>query len=67
MTQLDYEHDVNAMNSRQTLARVFVGVGAAVTVTGAALLVFNTRLTPETRASVSGLPGGGALLLERDF
>jgi tetratricopeptide (TPR) repeat protein len=66
-TQLDYERDVNAMNSRQTMARVFVGVGAAVTVTGAALLVFNTRLTPETRASVSGLPGGGALLVEHSF
>jgi tetratricopeptide (TPR) repeat protein len=67
ITQLDYERDVNAMNSRQTMARVFAGVGAAVTVTGAALLVFNTRLTPETRASVSGLPGGGALLLEHSF
>ncbi|HEY5376604.1 MAG TPA: PEGA domain-containing protein [Polyangiaceae bacterium] len=66
-TQLDYERDVNAMNSRQTMARVFVGVGAAVTITGAALLVFNTRLTPETRARVSGSPGGGALLLERSF
>jgi tetratricopeptide (TPR) repeat protein len=67
VTQLDYERDVNAMNSRRTVARVFAGVGAAVTITGAALLVFNTRLTPETRASVSGLPGGGALLLERSF
>ncbi len=65
--QLDTERDVNAMNSRQTMARVFVGVGAAVTITGAALLVFNTRLTPETRARVSGLPGGGALLLEHSF
>jgi tetratricopeptide (TPR) repeat protein len=67
VTQLDYERDVNAMNSRQTMARVFVGVGAAVTVTGAALLVLNTRLTPETRASVFGLPGGGALLVEHSF
>jgi tetratricopeptide (TPR) repeat protein len=67
ITQLDTERDVNAMNSRQTAARVFVGVGAAVTITGAALLVFNTRLTPETRASASALPGGGALLLERSF
>jgi hypothetical protein len=29
--------------------------------------VFNTRLSPETRASVSGLPGGGALFVEHDF
>ncbi|HEX7452250.1 MAG TPA: PEGA domain-containing protein, partial [Polyangiaceae bacterium] len=67
LTQLDTERDVNAMNSRQTTARVFVGIGAAVTITGAALLVFNARLTPETRATVSGLPGGGALQLERSF
>jgi hypothetical protein len=65
--QLDLQRDVDAMNSRQTTARVLVGVGGAVVVTGAALLVFNTRLSPETHASVSGLPGGGALFVEHDF
>jgi tetratricopeptide (TPR) repeat protein len=65
--QLDFQRDVDAMNSRQTTARVLAGVGGAVVVTGAALLVFNTRLSPETRASVSGLPGGGALFVEHEF
>jgi tetratricopeptide (TPR) repeat protein len=65
--QLDFQRDVDAMNSRQTTARVLLGVGGAVAVTGAALLVFNTRLSPETRASVSGLPGGGALFVEHEF
>ena len=67
VTQLDTERDVDAMNSRQSTARVFLGIGAAVAVTGAALLVFNTRLGPDTRASISGSPGGGGLLLEHRF
>jgi len=65
--QLDYQRDFDAMNSRQTTARVLVSLGGAVVVTGAALLVFNTRLAPQTRASVSGLPGGGAVLVGHDF
>ena len=67
LTQLDYERDVNAMNSRQSTARVFLGLGGAVAVAGAALLVFNTRLGPDSRASISGSPGGGSLLLEHRF
>ncbi len=67
LAQLDYERDVNAMNSRQTMARVFVGAGSVVTLTGAFLLVFNTRAKAQTNASVSFLPGGGALSLERRF
>ncbi len=67
VTQLDYERDVNAMDSRQSTARVFLGIGGAVTVAGAALLVFNTRLGPDSRASISGSPGGGSLLVEHRF
>jgi hypothetical protein len=65
--QLDYERDIDAMNSRQTTARVLLGVGSALAVTGAALLVFNTRLAPDSRAVVAGVPGGATLALERRF
>jgi tetratricopeptide (TPR) repeat protein len=66
-TQLDYEHDYDATHSRQVTARVLLGAGGIVAMTGAALLVFNARLSPESRASVAGLPGGGALYLEHSF
>lgn len=65
--QLDYGRDIDAMNARQTTARVLLGGGAVLAVTGAALLVFNTRLTPESRAVVAGVPGGATLALERRF
>jgi tetratricopeptide (TPR) repeat protein len=65
--QVDYERNIDAMNSRQTTARVLLGVGGVLAVTGAALLVFNTRLTPESRAVVAGVPGGATLSLERHF
>jgi hypothetical protein len=65
--QLDYERDIDAMNSRQTTARVLLGVGGVLAATGAALLVFNTRLTPDSRAVVAGVPGGATLALERHF
>jgi tetratricopeptide (TPR) repeat protein len=65
--QLDYQRDVDAMNSRQTTARVLLGVGGVVAITGATLLVLDTRLAPETHASVSALPGGGALFVESAF
>ncbi len=67
ITQLDYEHDYNAANSRQSAARVLLGVGSAVTIAGAALLFFNTRLTPVSSVGALRLPGGGALLAEHRF
>lgn len=65
--QLDYEREIERMNSRQTTARVFLGVGSALAVTGAALLVFNTRVTPESKAVVAGIPGGATLAWQRSF
>ncbi|MEI9951783.1 MAG: PEGA domain-containing protein [Pseudomonadota bacterium] len=65
--QLDYERDIDAMNSRQTSARVLLGVGTVLAATGATLLVFNARLTPDSRAVVAGVPGGATLALERRF
>ena len=65
--QLDYERDIDAMQSRQTTARVLLGVGGVLAVTGATLLVFNTRLTPDSRALVAGVPGGATFSLEQRF
>ncbi|HEY0468049.1 MAG TPA: PEGA domain-containing protein [Polyangiaceae bacterium] len=65
--QLDYERDIDAMNSRQTTARVLLGVGSVLAVTGVGLLVFNTKLGPESRARVAGVPGGATFSLERRF
>jgi hypothetical protein len=65
--QLDYERDVDAMNSRQTTARVLLGVGSALAVTGVTLLIFNTPLTPESRVVAAGTAGGATLSWERRF
>jgi len=65
--QLDYARDIDAMNSRQTTARVLLGVGGVLAVTGATLLVFNTQLAPASRAVVAGIPGGATLALELRF
>jgi len=65
--QIDYEHDIDDMNSRQTAARVLLGVGGVLAVTGVTLLAFNTRVSPESRARVAGVPGGAMISLERRF
>jgi hypothetical protein len=65
--QLEYERDIQTMHSRQTSARVLLGVGGALAVTGATLLVFNTRLTAESRAVAASVPGGAMLSWERRF
>jgi len=67
LVQVDYERDIDAMNSRQTTARVLLGVGGVLAATGAALLVFNTPVAPETKARVAGVPGGATFSLERHF
>jgi tetratricopeptide (TPR) repeat protein len=65
--QLDYERNIEAMNSRQASARVLLGVGSVLAATGATLLVFNTRTGPASRAVVAGVPGGATFTLERRF
>jgi len=65
--QVDYEHDIDDMNSRQTTARVLLGVGGVLAVTGVTLLVLNTPLTPESHARVAAVPGGATFTLERSF
>lgn len=65
--QLAYEQDIDAMNSRQTTARVFLGVGGVLAATGVTLLVLNTPLTPESRARVAAVPGGATFSLNGSF
>lgn len=65
--QLAFESDVSAMNSRRSASRVLLLTGSALAITGVALLAFNKRLTPESRAVVAGVPGGATLTLERSF
>jgi len=65
--QLAYEQDIDDMNSRQTTARVLLGVGGVLAATGVTLLVLNTPLTPESRARVAAVPGGATLSLNGSF
>jgi tetratricopeptide (TPR) repeat protein len=65
--QLTFQQDIDDMHSRQTAARILLGVGSALAVTGGALLVFNTPLSQESRAVVAGVPGGATLRFERSF
>jgi tetratricopeptide (TPR) repeat protein len=67
-TQLATEDDVNAMNSRQTTARVLLGVGSVLVATGATLLWFDTRQsTRSTATTVTVAPGAAALWVTRSF
>ena len=65
--QVDYERDFKAVDSRQTTARVLLGVGGVLAAAGTTLLVLNTRTGPESRAVVSSVPGGASLAWERRF
>jgi tetratricopeptide (TPR) repeat protein len=65
--QLAYEQDIDDMNSRQTTARVLLGVGGVLAATGVTLLVLNTPLTPESRARVAAVPGGATVSLNGSF
>ena len=65
--QLAFENDVQNVNSRRTTARVFLLAGGALAVTGVTLLAFNKRLTPESRATIAGTPGGATFTIERSF
>jgi len=65
--QLAYEQDIDDMNSRQTTARIFLGVGGVLAATGVTLLVLNTPLAPESRARVAAVPGGATFSLDGSF
>lgn len=65
--QRTFEDDLNSIDNRRTAARVLLGVGSVLAVTGGALLLFNPRVTPESRAVVAGVPGGATLGWERSF
>ena len=66
-TQIAEESDLDARNSRQTTARVLLGVGGVLAATGAVLLVFNSRSAPRSQAVVTSRPGGATLSFERSF
>lgn len=66
-TQIDTQHDIDAMNSRQTTARILLGAGGVLVATGATLLVLNTRVTAESTAAVNALPGGAGVSYTRSF
>jgi hypothetical protein len=65
--QLSFERDVDAMNGRQTASRVLLGVGGGLLVAGTTLLVFNTKISPDSRAVVSSLAGGAKLSVSQSF
>ena len=66
-TQVAAQEDLETRNSRQTTARVLLGVGGVLVATGAVLLVFNSRSTPQSKAVVTSRPGGATLSFERSF
>jgi tetratricopeptide (TPR) repeat protein len=65
--QLAFEHDVDRMNSDQTTARVLLGIGGVLAVTGTTLAFFNTPLVADTRAAVAPLRDGAAVSFSRTF
>jgi len=67
-TQLAAQDDLDARNSRQTTARVLLGVGGGLLVTSALLFVLEAKAAShQSRAVISSLPGGASLTLEHDF
>jgi hypothetical protein len=58
-TQIEVKEHLDAMDSRKTAARVLVGIGGALVVTGGVLLLFNDRSEqPPAQVGFSCLPGG---------
>jgi tetratricopeptide (TPR) repeat protein len=56
-TQVDAEQSVDEMERRQTMARVFVAVGAVGTIAGGTLLTFDLKRTRGREAAVSAAVG----------
>jgi hypothetical protein len=66
-TQIAAEDHLETRNSCQTTARVLLGVGGVLAATGAVLLVFNLRSTPQSQTVIRSRPGGATLSFERSF
>jgi hypothetical protein len=52
-SQLEYKQHFDAMESRQTTARVFLGVGGALLITGGVLVILNTPRKPASQLALS--------------
>lgn len=62
--QRSYEGHFETMQSRQTTARVLLGVGGALLVTGGALFVLNTPKSPTTKVAL-GCSGAACAVVAR--
>lgn len=66
--QLEYQEHYDAMQSRQTTARVLLGVGGALAVTGGVLLLLNTpQRAEESSLAFACGPSGCGLGWRRSF
>jgi tetratricopeptide (TPR) repeat protein len=65
--QLEYQEHFQAMQSRQTAARVLAGMGGALLVTGGVLYLLNTPKQPSTSLALSCAPGGCGVLASGSF
>ena len=66
-TQRDYPAHFDAMQSRQTTARVLAGVGGALLVTGGVLFVLNTPRKPVAALALGCSAGGCGLCATGSF
>ena len=66
-TQLAYQDHYDTMHGRQTSARVLLGVGGALVVTGGVLLALNRPKQPEAAVALACGPGSCGLSLRRSF
>ncbi|HVY29105.1 MAG TPA: PEGA domain-containing protein [Polyangiaceae bacterium] len=65
--QLEYQQHYDAMQTRQTTARVLLGVGGALAITGGVLLLLNTPQHSESAWLVGCAPSGCGLGWHRSF
>jgi hypothetical protein len=65
--QLEYPQHYDSMESRQTTARVLLGLGGALIVTGGVLMVLNTPKQPASSLAVGCGPGSCGLVWRRGF
>jgi hypothetical protein len=65
--QRTYQEHFDAMQSRQTTARVLLGVGGALLIGGGTLLFLNTPKAAPTQVALGCVGGGCGLLAEGSF